>query len=152
VGTSRDPWQNLAAQLFGTWGSSERIHDLDIFRLPEEQALPLMSKYDVSYALVFTPDDLQKFNWIADIAGNNASEYLTVQNGVYQPTELGSHVMLYVFCSMTPYTHNISPNSSTTARAKYTALTIRNMYTRSLEVREILNLLKSKISHCNFNI
>ena len=95
VGASRDPWQNLATQFYGTWGSSEKIHDLaDIFMLPEEQALPLMSKYDVSHALVFTPDDLQKFNWIADIAGNNASEYLTVQNGVYQPTELGSHVML----------------------------------------------------------
>ncbi len=28
VGASRDPWQNFEAQLFGTWGSSERIHDL----------------------------------------------------------------------------------------------------------------------------
>lgn len=95
VGASRDPWHNLAAQLFGTWGSSERIHDLaDIFMLPEEQALPLMSKYNVSYALVFTPDDLQKFSWIAKIAGYNASKYLTVQDDVYQPTELGSQVTL----------------------------------------------------------
>jgi asparagine N-glycosylation enzyme membrane subunit Stt3 len=95
IAASRDPWHNLAAQLFGTWGSSERIHDLaDIFMLPEEQALPLMSKYDVSYALVFTPDDLQKFNWIAEIAGYTASEYLTVEDDVYQPTELGSHVTL----------------------------------------------------------
>ena len=62
--------------------------------LPEEQALPLMSKYDVSYALVFTPDDSQKFNWIAEIAGYNASEYLTVEDDVYQPTVIGSHVML----------------------------------------------------------
>jgi hypothetical protein len=62
--------------------------------LPEEQALTLMSKYDVSYALVFKPDDLQKFNWIADIAGHNASQYLTVKGDVYQPTELGSQVTL----------------------------------------------------------
>jgi hypothetical protein len=95
VGASRDPWQNLAAQFFGTWGSSERIHDLaEIFMLPEEQALTLMSKYDVSYALVFKPDDLQKFSWIAEIAGYNASEYLTIQDDVYQPTDLGSHVTL----------------------------------------------------------
>ncbi len=95
VGASRDPWQNLAAQLFGTWGSSERIHDLaDIFMLPEEQALPLMSRYDVSYALVFTPDDLQKFSWIAEIAGYNASKYLTLEDDVYQPTELGCHATL----------------------------------------------------------
>jgi len=95
VGASQDPWHNFAAQLFGTWGSSERIHDLaDIFMLPEEQALPLMSKYDVSYALVFKPDDLQKFNWIAEIAEYNASEYLTVKDDVYQPTELGAQATL----------------------------------------------------------
>ncbi len=95
VGASRDLWQNFAAQLFGTWGSSEKIHDLaEIFVLPEEQALLLMNKYDVSYAAVFTPDDLQKFYWIAEIAGCNASEYLTVEDDVYQPTELGSHATL----------------------------------------------------------
>jgi hypothetical protein len=95
VGVSRDPWQNLAAQFFGTWGSSEKIHDIaEIFMLPEEQALNLMSKYGVSYALVFTPDDLQKFNWIAEIAGYNASKYLTIQGNLYQPTELGAHVTL----------------------------------------------------------
>jgi len=95
VGSSRDPWYNLGAQLFGRWGSSERIHDLaTIFMLPEEQALPLMRKYDVSYALVFTPDDLQKFHWIAEIAGYNSTEYLTLQGDVYQPTALGSQATL----------------------------------------------------------
>lgn len=95
VGYSRDPWHNLEAQLFGTWGSSERIHDLaTMFMLPEEHSLPIMRSYNVSYALVFTPDDLQKFRWIAEIAGYNATEYLTWQDDVYQPTTFGSEVTL----------------------------------------------------------
>ena len=95
VGSSRNLWHNLGAQLFGTWGSSEKIHDLArIFMLPEEQALPIMKSYNVSYALVFKPDDLQKFHWIAEIAGYNATEYLTLQNSDYQPTALGSQVTL----------------------------------------------------------
>jgi len=95
VGSSRDPWHNFAAQLFGKWGSSERIHDLaKIFLLPEEQALPIMKRYNVSYALVFTPDDPQKFHWIAEIAGYNSSEYLTLTDDVYQPTMLGSQATL----------------------------------------------------------
>jgi hypothetical protein len=95
VGSSRDVWHNLEAQIFGTWGSSERIHDLaEIFMLPEEQSLPLMKEYNASYALVFTPDDLQKFRWIAEIAEDNATEYLTQQDGAYQPTSRGSQVTL----------------------------------------------------------
>ncbi|MCW4052657.1 MAG: hypothetical protein NWE78_05560 [Candidatus Bathyarchaeota archaeon] len=95
VGSSRDPWHNFAAQLFQTWGSSERIHDLaNILLLPEEQALPIMKRYNVSYALVFTPDDLQKFNWIAEIGGYNSAEYLTLQDDIYQPTTLGSQTTL----------------------------------------------------------
>jgi len=95
VGSSRDPLHNFAAQLFGTWGSSEKIHDLArIFMLPEEQSLPIMRSHNVSYALVFLPDDLQKFQWIAGIAGFNATEYLTLQDGDYQPTALGSQVTL----------------------------------------------------------
>lgn len=95
VGSSRDPWHNFAAQIFGTWGSSEKIHDLArIFMLPEEQALLIMRNYDISYALVFVPDDLQKFSWIAEIAGYNATEYLTLQGDAYQPTALGSQVTL----------------------------------------------------------
>lgn len=95
VGASRNPWHNFEAQLFGTWGSSERIHDLArMFMLSEDLALPIMRNYDITYALVFTPDDLQKFSWIAEIAGYNATEYLTVQDNVYQPTALGSQVTL----------------------------------------------------------
>lgn len=87
IGSSRDPIHNLEAQLFGTWGSSEKIHDLArIFILTEEQSLSIMENYDVSYVLVFTPDDLQKFPWIAKIAGYNATDYLTVSGDTYQPT------------------------------------------------------------------
>jgi hypothetical protein len=93
MGTARDPLRNLETQIFGTWGSSEKIHDLArIFMLPEEQSLQIMKNYNVSYALVFTPDDLQKFSWIADIAGYNASNYLRVDT--FEPTELGSQVTL----------------------------------------------------------
>jgi asparagine N-glycosylation enzyme membrane subunit Stt3 len=78
VGSSRSFFGNLQSQLFGTWGSSERIHDLaNIFLWTEEEALPVLAKYNVKYAIVFTPDDLQKFPWIAQIAGSNSTEYLT---------------------------------------------------------------------------
>ncbi len=95
VGSSRDPWHNLEAQIFGKWGSSRRIHDLaTMFMLPEEEALPIMKGYNASYALVFTPDDLDKFQWIAEIAGYNATDYLTVHGGRYEPTALGSRTTL----------------------------------------------------------
>jgi len=78
VGSSRNLLSNLRAQLFGTWGSSKKIHDLaNIFMLPEELSLPILRSYNATYAIVFTPDDLQKFSWIAEIAGYNATEYLT---------------------------------------------------------------------------
>lgn len=95
MGSSRDPLNALEAQIFGTWGSSEKIHDLArIFMLPEEQSLQIMHAYEVSYALVFTPDDLQKFNWIANIAGYNGADYLSVNGSTYEPTALGSQVTL----------------------------------------------------------
>jgi len=95
MGSSRDPLHNLETQIFGTWGSSQRIHDLaTTFMLPEEQSLQMMSSYRVSYALVFTPDDLQKFSWIAEIAGYNGSDYLTLNGNTYQPTALGSQTTL----------------------------------------------------------
>ena len=95
VGSTRNPLGNLEAQLFGTWGSSERIHDLArIFLLPEEQSLPVMRKHNVQYALVFIPDDLQKFHWIAEIAGYDGTKYLTLENDNYHPTELGSQATL----------------------------------------------------------
>ena len=95
MGSSRDPLGNLEAQIFGTWGSSEKIHDLArIFMLPEEQSLQIMENYDVSYVLVFTPDELEKFGWIARIAGCNETDYLTVSDDTYEPTELGTEVTL----------------------------------------------------------
>lgn len=95
VGTSRDLWSNIETQIFGTWGDSKKIHDMArMFMLPEDQSLQLMRSYGVSYVLVFTPDELQKFSWIAQFAGYNATQYLTVNNGNYQPTDLGSQVTL----------------------------------------------------------
>ena len=97
VGSSRTFLGNLRAQLFGTWGSSKKIHDLaNIFMLPEEQALPIMVNYNATYALVFTPDDLQKFSWIAEIAGYNATQYLTYnkENDSYEVTTRSAEVTL----------------------------------------------------------
>lgn len=95
MGSSRDPLNALEAQLFGTWGSSEKIHDLArVFMLPEAQSLQIMQTYHTSYALVFTPDDLQKFYWIANIAGYNGTDYLSVNGTVYKSTDLGSQVTL----------------------------------------------------------
>ncbi len=97
VGSTRSVFGNLYGQLFGTWGSSERIHDLaNIFMLPEEQALSFLAKYNAKYAVVFTPDELHKFNWIAQIAGYNATDYLTYhkETDTYEPTAQGTHVTL----------------------------------------------------------
>jgi hypothetical protein len=95
MGSSRDPWHNLETQIFGTWGSSEKIHDMaTMFIIPEDQSLQMMRHYSVSHVLVFTPDDLQKFYWIAHIAGHNGTEYLTMKDNTYQPTGLGSQTTL----------------------------------------------------------
>ena len=97
VGSTSSFWGNLEGQLFGTWGSSEKIHDLArIFMLNEEQALQILKAYNVSYALVFTPDELEKFGWIAQIAGYNATDYLTydTETNTYEPTVRGEEVTL----------------------------------------------------------
>ena len=97
VGKTRSLWGNLEGQLFGTWGSSEKIHDIaKSFMLNEEQALSLMKTYNVNYALVFTPDELEKFIWIAQIAGYNATDYLTydTETDTYEPTVRGEEVTL----------------------------------------------------------
>jgi hypothetical protein len=46
--------------------------------------------------LVFTPDDLQKFQWIAEIAGYNATEFLTYhkESDTYEPTARGAQATL----------------------------------------------------------
>ena len=97
VGSTRSFWGNLEGQLFGTWGSSEKIRDLArIFMFSEEQALQLLKAYNVSYALVFTPNELEKFHWIAQIAGYNATDYLTYdeETGVYELTARGEEATL----------------------------------------------------------
>jgi hypothetical protein len=97
VGSTRSFWGNVEGQLFGTWGSSEKICDIaKSFMLKEEQALPLMKAYNVTYALVFTPDELEKFSWIAQIAGYNATDYLAhnTETGTYEPTARGGEAML----------------------------------------------------------
>jgi subtilisin family serine protease len=95
MASSRDPLVALETQIFGTWGSSEKIHDLArIFTLPEAQSLQLMQAYRVSYAVVFTPDDLEKFNWIASVAGYDGTLYLTANGTDYKPTALGSQVTI----------------------------------------------------------
>jgi len=97
VGSSRSLFGNFQSQLFGIWGSSERIHDLaKIFMLPEEQSMPLLAKYNAKYAIVFIPDDLQKFPWIAEIAGYNSTEYLTYNkdNDTYAYTTRGAEATL----------------------------------------------------------
>jgi hypothetical protein len=49
----------LESQIFETWGSSEKIHDIArIFMLPEDQSLPIMRSYNASYVLVLVPDEL----------------------------------------------------------------------------------------------
>ena len=95
VGQSQDPWHSLGAHLFGTWGSSKKIHDIAaMFMLTEKQSMVAMKDYDVSYVLVFKPDELQKFSWIADIAGCNASDYLIKEENEYRPTERGAQSTL----------------------------------------------------------
>jgi hypothetical protein len=95
LGTSRDPLHSFEAQIFGKWGSHEKICAIaTMFMLPEEQSLQLMSQYDVSYVLVFVPDELQKFYWIAHIAGYNATDYLVYTNNNYEPTPLGCQTTL----------------------------------------------------------
>jgi hypothetical protein len=97
VGSSRSFFGNLQSQLFATWGSSERIHDLaNIFMWTEDQALLILSKYNAKYAIVFTPDELEKFLWIAQIAGHNSTEYLTYDkdSDTYAYTTRGAETTL----------------------------------------------------------
>ena len=65
-----------------------------MFILPEASSMVAMRDYGVFYVLVFEPDELQKFNWIAKIAGCNATDYLIEEQNEYQPTELGAQSTL----------------------------------------------------------
>ena len=97
IGSTRTFTGNLGAQLFGKWGSNERIQDLALaFMLNEEQSLQILRKYNATYALVFIPDELQKFYWIAHIAGFNSTDYLTynMTTNAYEPTARAEEVTL----------------------------------------------------------
>ena len=97
VGSTRSFWGNLEAQLFAKWGSHERIQDIArAFMFNEEQSLSVLNKYNAGYVLVFVPDELEKFYWIAQIAGYNSTSYLIHDEttGVYEPTTRGEDVTL----------------------------------------------------------
>jgi hypothetical protein len=97
MGSTRSISGNLGAQLFGRWGSNERIHDLALaFMLEEEQSLQILRKYNATYALVFVPDEVEKFYWIAQIAGYNATNYLlwNETTKAYESTPRGAEVTL----------------------------------------------------------
>jgi asparagine N-glycosylation enzyme membrane subunit Stt3 len=97
VGNMRSFWGNLEAQLFAKWGSNEKIQDIArAFMFDEEQSLQILRKYNASYVLVFVPDELEKFYWIAQIAGYNSTDYLTHNetSNTYEPTARGEEVTL----------------------------------------------------------
>ena len=88
VGASQNPIYALEMQLFGTFEPSDRIHDVATsFLLPENQSLVIMRKYEATHVMVFHEEgeygafnDLEKFPWIARIAGYNASDYMRVNS------------------------------------------------------------------------
>ena len=97
VGSTRSFLGNLGAQFFGKWGSHERIQDIArAFMLNEEPSLQILRTYNASYVLVFVPDELEKFTWIAQIAGYESNSYLTYneENEEYEPTARGEEVTL----------------------------------------------------------
>ena len=97
VGSTQTFWGNLQAQIFAKWGSHEKIQDIArAFMQNEEQSLQILHKYNVSYVLVFVPNELQKFGWIAQIAGYKSTDYLTYNEETqkYEPTAQGEEVTL----------------------------------------------------------
>ena len=97
MGSTRSLWGNLEAQMFAKWGSNEKIQDIARALMSDEaQSLQILSKYHATSVLVFVPDELQKFYWIAQIAGYTASQYLTQNEitGAYEPTVRGGEVTL----------------------------------------------------------
>jgi len=86
IAASQNPVYAVEMTLFGTYDSSEKIHDVArAFVLPEGESLLIMRKYAATHVMVFHDgdghgafDDLQKFYWIARIAGYNASDYVRI--------------------------------------------------------------------------
>jgi len=97
VGATRSILGNLGAQIFAKWGSHERIKDIaQAFTLNEEQSLQILRTYNASYVVVFVPDELDKFTWIAQIADHDSTGYLTYNEETqdYEPTARGEEVTL----------------------------------------------------------
>lgn len=86
VGASQNPIYAFEMQLFSTYESSEKIHDVArAFLLPEDDSLGIMERYEATHVMVFHGEgergafnDLEKFYWIARIAGYNGSEYIKI--------------------------------------------------------------------------
>jgi asparagine N-glycosylation enzyme membrane subunit Stt3 len=86
IGASQNPVYAVEMAFFGTYDSSEKIHDVArALVLPENESLAIMRKYAATHVMVFEGqdgrgafDDLQKFQWIARIAGYNASDYVRI--------------------------------------------------------------------------
>jgi len=86
VGASQNPVYALEMQLFGTYDSAEKVHDVALaLILPEESSLPIMWRYGATHVMVFHGEDdhigfndLEKLPWIARIAGHDSSEYLRI--------------------------------------------------------------------------
>lgn len=97
VGSTRSILGNLGAQIFAKWGSHEKIQDIArAFTLNEEQSLQILRTYNASYVLVFVPDELEKFTWIAQIADCDSTGYLIYNEETeeHEPTARGEEVTL----------------------------------------------------------
>lgn len=94
VAASQNPIYGLEMQLFSTFESSEKIHDIaSAFLLPESDALAIMRKYGATHVMVFCGqdehgafNDLQKFYWMAVIAGYNPNDYVRIDVTSGTPT------------------------------------------------------------------
>jgi asparagine N-glycosylation enzyme membrane subunit Stt3 len=94
VGATQNPIYALEMQLFGTFEPSDKIHDVArAFLLPEDQSLMIMRRYGATHVMVFLSqdergafNDLEKFTWIARIAGYNDSDYMRVNYASPKPT------------------------------------------------------------------
>jgi len=86
IAASQNPVYALEMMLFGSYESSEKIRDVArAFLLSENESLRIMRKYGATHVMVFHGkddrgafNDVQKFYWIARIAGHNGSEYIRI--------------------------------------------------------------------------
>lgn len=86
VGGSQNPVYAFEMQFFGKFESPEKIRDVaKAFLLPEEESLAIMKRYGASYVMVFCEKEVGAFNdfyklvWIAKIADQNYTDYLTIE-------------------------------------------------------------------------